>query len=86
MDRATLFNILADKPEMTDYVAAYIVKYRLKYWKGVQEARVQYAKDDNPIESGYWEEIMDVLSDDGVAHSHKPMEFNEYYIPRYDNQ
>ena len=82
MDRATLLRIICDKPELTDYVATYVIKYRLPYWEDAREAQEEFEDDEDPVESGYWEDMLEVLRGDPVAEDdYDPISPHEYYTP-----
>ena len=64
MDPQTLLYILCDKPELTDYVATCVIKYRLPHWEDALEAQQECDGEEDPIESGYWEYMVHVLAED----------------------
>ena len=76
MDPQTLLYILCDKPELTDYVASCVIKYRLPYWEDAQEAQLECDGEEDPIASGYWEYMVHVLG--GDPETYQPIAPSEY--------
>jgi len=80
MDAKTLLYIMCDKPELTDYVATCVIKYRLPYWEDALEAQQEYDGED-PVDSGYWEYMVHVLG--GDPESYQPIAPSEHVNPDY---
>ena len=76
MDPQTLLYILCDKPELTDYVATCVIKYRLPHWEDALEAQQECDGEEDPIETGYWEYMVCVLG--GDPETYQPIEPSEY--------
>jgi len=67
MDPQTLLYILCDKPELTDYVATCVIKYRLPNWEDAREAKMACAGRTDHLATGYWEYMVHVLGGDPEA-------------------
>jgi hypothetical protein len=77
---ATLLCILYENPELTDYVATFVIKHRLPNWKDAQEAQTTCGGARDPLASGYWEYMVHVLGGDPESHWPTPKPKMKVYI------